>query len=245
MRRPIRNDAGMTIIETTVILSVLFILAGVMSPIVGESITTARAVKAKSDAQMIAMGLVNFQKDLGADALSMGGAAIAAQPIGLADVLASAGSQPSIESAEDTAASSFTLFARPGQAKGNGNGGYGRGGNDIIREKCRKWLEMATDTLDDHLRSNRRGYRFRQPGEYGGWNGPYISAELKGDPWGNQYMINAAFLDGGSSATDRRGNQRKAVFVVSAGANGTIETPFEQPITDARPFGDDIVVRIQ
>lgn len=244
MRRRMRNDAGMTIIETTVILSVLFILAGVMSPIVGESITTARAVKAKSDAQMIAMGLINFQKDLGADALSMGGASVAAQPIGFADVLASAGSQPSIESAQDTAASSLTLFARPGRGNGNGKGNDTRG-NDVIRAQCRKWLEAATDMLDDHLRSNRGGYRFRQPGEYGGWNGPYISAELKGDPWGNQYLINAAFLGGGGSATDRRGNQRKAVFVVSAGSNGIIETPFEQPITDARPFGDDIVVRIQ
>ena len=93
--------------------------------------------------------------------------------------------------------------------------------------------------------SNRKGYRFRRPGEYGGWNGPYLSADVKGDPWGNQFLINAAFLDGASTATDRFGNQRRAVFVVSAGANGVIETPFDQPITDARAHGDDIVVRIQ
>ena len=55
------NERGITIIETTVILSVLFILAGVMSPIVGESVATARAVKAKNDASMIAMGLINLQ----------------------------------------------------------------------------------------------------------------------------------------------------------------------------------------
>jgi len=233
VKRP--NDAGMTIIETTVILSVLFILAGVMSPIVSESINTARAVKAKSDASMIAMGLVNFQKDIGADALSMGGAATTAHALGLSDVLATAGNRPSAEDAGAGASGGLTLFARPGQSQGNGKGQTAR----------RKWLETSTDLLDDHLMSNRRGYRFRRPGEYGGWNGPYLSAEIKGDPWGNQFLINAGWLDGGSSATDRFGNQRKAVYVVSAGANGIIETPFEQPITDARAYGDDIVVRIQ
>jgi type II secretory pathway pseudopilin PulG len=236
VNRPVRTDAGMTIIETTVILSVLFILAGVMSPIVSESIGTARAVKAKSDAVMIAMGLVNLQKDLGADALSIGGAT-AAQALGLADVLATAGGQPSVDdAAESVSLASLNLFARPGQGKGGGN---------ADRAQRRKWLERPTGVLDDHLMSNRKGYRFRRPGEYGGWNGPYLSAEVKGDPWGNQYLVNAAFLDGATSATDRMGNQRKAVYVVSAGSNGILETPFEQPITDARAHGDDIVVRIQ
>ena len=61
------------------------------------------------------------------------------------------------------------------------------------------------ESLDDHLRSNRKGYRLRQPGEYGGWNGPYLSAELRSDPWGKQYLVNSAFLDGGSSAADSQG----------------------------------------
>jgi type II secretory pathway pseudopilin PulG len=233
------NERGMTIIETTVILSVLFILAGVMSPIVSESITTARAVKAKSDASMIAMGLINFQKDLGADALSIGGAATAAQTLGLADVLATEGTQPSVEDAESgVSIAAFDLLARPG-------GGTGDGRGDSNRAQRRKWLDMSTGALDDHLLTNRRGYRFRRPGEYGGWNGPYLSAEIKGDPWGNQFLINAVWLDGGGSATDRLGNRRRAVFVVSAGTNGIIETPFDQPITEARAFGDDIVMRIQ
>ena len=30
-----------------------------------------------------------------------------------------------------------------------------------------------------------------------------------------------------------------------AGADGVIDTPFEQTIVDARAFGDDIVIRIQ
>jgi hypothetical protein len=58
-------------------------------------------------------------------------------------------------------------------------------------------------------------------------------------------LINSRWLDGGSTPADAQGRTRKAVFVVSAGNNGVIETPFEQPITDAQAYGDDIVIRIQ
>src|SRR4051812_39050623 len=94
----LRNQRGMTIIETTVILSVMFILAGAMSPIVSESVTTARAVKAKNDAQMIAMGLINLEKDLGGDALSMSNlTSSSAESVSLPAVLASDGVEPSTD----------------------------------------------------------------------------------------------------------------------------------------------------
>jgi len=243
------NERGITIIETTVILSVLSILAGVMSPIVSESVTTARAVKAKNDASMIAMGLINLQKDVGGDALGYGGVVRGASALSMAvnmaanvvnapamaDVLASAGDQPETEDPSENAPSSSSrmLLARP-------SGGRADSGEAPRRQ----WLERV-DSLDAHLRSNERGYRFRKPGEYGGWNGPYVSAEIKGDPWGNQYMINTRWLDGGSTAADSQGRPRRAVFVVSAGNNGVIETPFEQSIVDAQAHGDDIVIRIQ
>lgn len=248
----VRNERGITIIETTVILSVLFILAGVMSPIVGESVATARAVKAKNDASMIAMGLINLQKDLGGDALSYGGAAAltsaltttvapSTSPARLPDVLASDGQAPDIDETEETPVldAALTLFARPGQ-RSDGND---RQVSPHV-EVRRKWRE-GVDSLDAHLRSNKRGYRFRRPGEYGGWNGPYVSAEIKGDPWGNQYVINSRWFDGGITAADRQGRTRRAVFVISAGGNGVIETPFEQPINDAVTVGDDIAIRIQ
>jgi type II secretory pathway pseudopilin PulG len=242
----VRSERGITIIETTVILSVLFILAGVMSPIVSESVTTARAIKAKNDASMIAMALINLQKDLGADAMSFGGVGVAAASNGLRlpGVLATEGAAPRTdgedgETALASAVPMLDVFAKPG----NGNGGDGsRGGR---KQRRRKWLETNTESLDDHLMTNRKGYRYRKPGEYGGWNGPYVSAEIKSDPWGNQFLINSQWLDGGSTAADVNGVPRRAVFVVSPGANGIIETAFEQPMNDARPEGDDITIRIQ
>jgi len=242
--RPVRDERGITIIETTVILSVLFILAGVMSPIVSDSITTARSVKAKSDAEMIAMGLINLQKDLGADALAINGAAGTAEAPQFADVLATAGTPPQVDDREPGLADTVvSLFSKPGNNNGK-SAGNGDASQTTVAQR-RKWVEAPTDSLDDHLMTNRKGYRFRRPGEYSGWNGPYISAQLSGDPWGNEFLINSRYLDGGTTAADSQGRARHAVFVVSAGADGVIQTPFDQPIMDARAYGDDIVVRIQ
>jgi type II secretory pathway pseudopilin PulG len=237
----VNSQRGITIIETTVILSVLFILAGAMAPIVSESVNTARAVKARNDASMIAMGLINLQKDVGGDALSYGGAiASLAQGFALPDVLASRGAVPEVDEVAE-AAISLTVLVAPGDREATSR----RAQRAALRAQRRKWRESRTAALDDHLRTNRRGYRYRRPGEYGGWNGPYVSAEIQGDPWGKQYMINSQFLDGSASAADADGNPRRAVFVVSAGADGIIDTPFEQPIVDARAYGDDIAIRIQ
>jgi type II secretory pathway pseudopilin PulG len=241
------SERGITILETTVILSVLFILAGAMSPIVSESVNTARAVKAKNDASMIALGLINLQKDVGADALNIGGAALALSAGGalrLPDLLASQGSAPETEDAQssDTATTPMVpLLAAPGQ----GAVSLTANTRAALRAERRRWRDTAAGSLDDHLMNNRRGYRVRRSGDYGGWNGPYISAEVKGDPWGRQFLINSQWLDGGASTADALGRIRRAVFVVSAGADGVIDTPFEQSVVDARAYGDDIVIRIQ
>ncbi len=240
-----RSQRGITIIETTVILSVLFILAGAMAPIVSESVNTARAVKARNDASMIAMGLINLQKDLGGDALSFGGAvATVGQAMRLPDVLASQGAVPDVDGEDDLeeAAVGAPILVPPGERATTMTSSALRA---ALRAERRRWRETRADALDDHLRTNRRGYRYRRPGEHGGWNGPYVSAEIQGDPWGKRYLINSQFLDGSASAADASGNPRKAVFVISAGADGIVDTPFEQSIVDARGYGDDIVFRIQ
>jgi type II secretory pathway pseudopilin PulG len=240
----LQSERGITILETTVILSVLFILAGAMSPIVSESVNTARAVKAKNDASMIAMGLINLQKDVGADALNIGGAAVAGAAPSLPDLLASQGGAPETEDAptsESDATPMVPLLAAPGHSGVS----LTAGARVAMRAERRRWRDTPAGSLDDHLMNNRRGYRFRRSGEYGGWNGPYVSAEVKGDPWGRQFLINSQWLDGGSTTADAEGRIRRAVFVVSPGADGVVDTPFEQTIVDARAYGDDIVVRIQ
>jgi type II secretory pathway pseudopilin PulG len=240
----LKSERGITILETTVILSVLFILAGAMSPIVSESVNTARAVKAKNDASMIALGLINLQKDVGADALNLGGEGVSGTASRLPDLLASQGSAPDVEDAQ-TSESDPTPMVPLLAAPGHSGVSLTADIRAATRAERQRWRDTPSASLDDHLMNNRRGYRFRRIGEYGGWNGPYVSAEIKGDPWGRQFLVNSRWLDGATSAADAQGRIRRAVFVVSAGADGVVDTPFEQSIVDARAFGDDIVIRIQ
>lgn len=85
------------------------------------------------------------------------------------------------------------------------------------------------DFLERHLVTNTPGgtgaYAVGSPG----WRGAYINAPIDPDPWGNRYAVNVLFLRS-STAND--------VFVLSAGPDERIDTPFT--VNGAVPKGDDI-----
>ena len=67
-----------------------------------------------------------------------------------------------------------------------------------------------------------------------GWAGPYIPVLPKTDPWGNKYIVNIRDLPTG-----------RAVLVLSAGPNRTIETSSGQQGDSVAVSGDDIVFRVK
>jgi len=73
------------------------------------------------------------------------------------------------------------------------------------------------------------------------WKGPYLPMGLKTDPWGRAYLINVGLISKNAGASE----ERRAVFVISAGANGVIDTPLDQFVTNAQVLGDDVSSRIQ
>ncbi len=96
------------------------------------------------------------------------------------------------------------------------------------------------------------------------WRGPYIADEIIADPWGNRYMVNSFALHvpsgvgyaGGGYGYARSGFGRggygyaqaryvaqfgSATVCYSAGPNGSIETPFDQP-AGWYTGGDDLTV---
>ncbi len=87
--------------------------------------------------------------------------------------------------------------------------------------------------LVEHLQSNAVGYETASAGQpvlgARGWRGPYLTPGIKPDAWGHRYVMNVA------SWSQRRG----PLVVLSAGPNGTIETPFDAP--GAVPGGDDVI----
>ena len=107
------------------------------------------------------------------------------------------------------------------------------------------WTTGSAGLLSEQLMTNVPGYSLRTPTSQNGWNGPYLSSEISTDPWGNRYVVNIQLIDTSASATTRSGEAKAAVWVLSAGPNGIIETPFGQSILSAARGGDDIGVRLQ
>lgn len=64
------------------------------------------------------------------------------------------------------------------------------------------------------------------------------------DPWGNRYMVNVGALSG-LPHSDAAAGVGRAVWVLSAGPNGIVETPFDQPADRAKLAGDDIGFRVR
>jgi type II secretory pathway pseudopilin PulG len=119
-------------------------------------------------------------------------------------------------------------------------------GNVPIEDVASLWTTGVAGSLSDQLVTNAPGYALRTPTSQFGWNGPYFSSELLADPWGNRYAVNIALVDLSPGAATASGQAKMAVWVLSAGPNGILETPFAQSILSAvRPGGDDIGTRVQ
>ena len=69
------------------------------------------------------------------------------------------------------------------------------------------------------------------------WRGPYLPEKIAGDPWGHAYVINIA---PGAPL-----GRKRAIYALSAGPNGVIDTPLAQHASHSSVKGDDIAVRIQ
>ena len=71
--------------------------------------------------------------------------------------------------------------------------------------------------------------------------GDYVSQSLRSDPWGNQYLVNVGLPRGGDA---EGGTAPHALWVLSAGPNGIVETPYAMLTVSAVVGGDDVAARI-
>jgi type II secretory pathway pseudopilin PulG len=233
--RPTRtwtSDQGLSLVEVTIMLVVLLILAGSLIPVLGDTVSNARAVRARNDLSELAKALVNFQRDVGPvvfDGTRLQQIQTASTHVSPVLLLTSLGATPKVTDRVPVE-SVASLLISPGTI--------------LDAASVSPWITTrATDLVDEHLRINGRNYPEATSGPGTGWNGPYLTKEVTGDPWGHAYLINTGFLRG--LPTSATGCARCAVYVLSAGPNGTLETPFQQPVSHANVFGDDLAVRIQ
>ena len=118
-------------------------------------------------------------------------------------------------------------------------------GNIPTTAAANTWTTGSSDRFEDQLITNAPAYTARTAASAFGWNGPYISNTINADPWNNRYAVNIGLIDTTQGIQDASGNVKSAVWIVSAGPNGALDTPYSQPVTVAAPAGDDIVVRMQ
>lgn len=107
------------------------------------------------------------------------------------------------------------------------------------------WTSSPLDLLSALPTRNRRGYESNDPDGRVGWAGGYLSSDIREDPWGHAYLINVFYLDPEGDLEDLDGTPLGAVYVLSAGPNGLVETPLYQPRARASVYGDDIGCRLQ
>lgn len=119
------------------------------------------------------------------------------------------------------------------------------GGNIPTEQTPSQWSTGSMSLMSDQLLTNAPGFRLRTSTSQFGWNGPYLSSEIGSDPWNNRYMVNIGLIDTSAGVVGVSGVPKNAVWVISAGPNGLIETPYTQITTAATMGGDDIGIRIQ
>lgn len=73
--------------------------------------------------------------------------------------------------------------------------------------------------------------------------GGYVSGPLRSDPWGNRYLVNIGVSRRG--AGEEAASDPRALWVLSAGPNGLVETPYAVSAVSAIVHGDDVAARIE
>ncbi len=205
---------GFTLIEIVIAVAIVAIFAAAMSPMVFRHLEDAKVSKAQNETEVIATAVMSYFKDVSKWPITnLNG------PTG---------------NAVDRVVSSSNLAigAGPGAASGSANwGAYG------VSKPMGDYLYFNNPDDD----SSALGAGVNQPNAdwpitgKNAWKGPYVESYEFDDPWGNAYVINSYFFQGGHYI----GTVRHKVFALSAGPNGKWETAYAGNVSE-EILGDDI-----
>ena len=248
-----KTTRNWSLIELTIILTVLSILCAILAPVVDRYVRNAKVVRCREDVQAIGCAITMFIEDTANSYFLRDGAPNPTAGAGRGDSAFFQGSAP-----DQSAANRVDLLVSDG---------------DIPEaHDATPWVEPVNygqaDFLEYHLVTNRPGANgsnaYRTPTdlvsgaaqydpmfaryESGGfnsefaWRGPYITAPIDPDPWGNRYAVNVKFLDPradtGNHSAPWNGFQEDVV-VLSAGPDEEIDTCYDE---DGLTPGDDDIL---
>jgi hypothetical protein len=223
MRRRITAARGLSLVEVSVMLFVLMLLAGVLAPFISDFVRDAQWVKAREDCEAIGLSVVRLTADVG-PCLTFDGTGTCTKANRI-DLLYSDG--PDVT---------------PDDVGGEAAAGFDGGGNTA---SPLNWHADSTrgDSMARQFVDNGVGPDYAAPadlradasagaGAGRGWRGAYLSPPIGPDPWGHRYLVNTVFLavardaDPGTGEGQRSGGWSRDAFCISAGPNGRYETPF-------------------
>jgi prepilin-type N-terminal cleavage/methylation domain-containing protein len=205
---------GFTLIEIVIAVAIIAIFAAAISPMVFRHLEDSKYSKAQNETETIATALLSYYKDVGAWTYTN-----ADGPSG---------------NTIDRVISSNLVATGAGAGAGTGAADWGVAGETKNLGDYLYFNNADDDTSSTGVNENEAGEDWNTTGR-GCWKGPYLDAYSFNDPWGNCYVINARYLPGGEYV----GTVRHKVFVLSAGPNGTWETPFDDDTTE-QILGDDV-----
>ena len=219
MKKVQKHDAGFTLLEIIVVLAVLGALAAMLSPVVFRYIDDANRTRAQADTTATAAAINQMYGNTGRYPFyASGTGALAYSATTDAELLTS----NTACSGAPAAITCDTTVPAAGSATGWGTlSGTGA---------------SKGASLTSHLIQNTPAYATTGPRR---WRGPYLAAIPTLDPWGRSYISNISKADPNDATPE-------AVWVLSAGANGIIETNGDT-LTTANPSvgGDDVGARVK
>lgn len=230
MPRSLSRERGVSLVEVTIVLVAISILAGAVAPSAKRTLDTARISRAVTDEAAIRQAIYNFFTDQAAlDAFTIDGSDPGTGSALLVETLVSDGDIPR-ECVPAQGCTSAPLWTNPVSNAGG-----------------------LTDFLERHLVTNNpRGSSANDyPVGAAAWRGLYISSPVDPDPWGNRYAVNVEWLNNNSNC-GRRSND---VFVMSAGPDEVIDTPYRFDVPGcgagtvgtggAYPGNDDLITIVR
>jgi type II secretory pathway pseudopilin PulG len=210
----LRNARGISLIEATIVLMMISILVAAAAPAAKRTIDQARLTRVASDEAAIKTAIVTFLSDTGLAGFSISGAAVATGNAAVVETLVSDGDIPTCT----------PTFGCAGANQAPAWASSSPRWNDVVSN-----AGGLTDFLERHLVTNNP--RANSANDYAtpGWKGAYINAPLDPDPWGNRYAVNVKWLNVNSAC----GSRTNDVFVLSAGPDGDIATPYRADVVGA------------
>jgi hypothetical protein len=244
MSRRLASARGVSLVEATIILATLAVLAAIVAPAIGTYVNDANSVAAAHDTETIGSGILQLLQDTGSRCLRLVGTTDCTLT-NRVDLLVSGGKDPDSVSPAD-----ITLPDSESASYASVN-----------------WLPDAQaptqrDTIDDQLIENDNATPYPAasfsagggPRMKLGWRGAYLNGPIASDPWGYKYQVNTIFLTVATNAFDtaaspdqsqeglRESGWKRAVMVLSPGANGAVQTSFGGPgAGSVSAVGDDVI----